>query len=368
MQKAVQSARRAYDLYDAGQNVEIWESTTAHGYQQDKRERMYDFVERHFLHGANPDSEESLFLLEPQHRLDCGMPEDNKTFASIYSEWLQRPTPVPELPDNAQAARRTQEKLEKEVRELLGLREELAPPHMRVQMKSSRENVLLRQLIIEPEDGIRLPAFEIQPRTASTGIVILPGKSEQPAEAIAAMLSEGLTVLLVDPRGTGEIDGGGRRTDNWAWFMGRSWTGMWTADLIAVTSALSAERPGQHIGLIGTGQFAKSALFASALCSRISASAVYLEQPTYRDGIATEKLSDVPRILALTDLPMVAALSAPRPCRIEFSPEVEGRFRQAYQWTNKFSEGGFGTANLELRPAAAPDWKNLALWFAGILR
>ena len=368
MQKAVQSARRAYELYGAGQNVEIWESTTAHGYQQDKRERMYDFVERHFLHETNPDSQESAFLLEPQHRLDCGIPEGNKTLASIYAEWLQRPTPVPELPDSPQAARLTQAKLKEEMRELLGFREKLPPPRMRVQMKTSRENILLRQLIIEPEDGIRLPAFEIQPRTASAGIVILPGKSEQPNEAIAAMLSEGLSVLLVDLRGTGEIDRGGPRTDNWAWFTGRPWTGMWTADLIAVTSALWAERPGRRIGLIGTGQFAKSALFASALCPRISASAVRLGQPTYRDETATEKLSDMPRILAVTDLPMVVALSAPRPCRIEFSPELEERFRQAYQWTNKFSVHGFGTAELQLHPAATPDWKNLALWFARTLR
>jgi hypothetical protein len=182
------------------------------------------------------------------------------------------------------------------------------------------------------------------------------------------MLFAGLSVVLVDLRGTGEIDSGGRRTDNWAWFMGRPWTGMWTADIVAVTAALSAERPGQPIGVIGTGPFAKSVLFASGLCSRIAASAVRLEEPTYRDGIQAEKPSAVPRILAVADLQVVAALIAPRPCRIEFPPELGDRFRQAYGWTNKFCERAFSTTGPQLQPAAAPDWNALAIWFARNLR
>jgi hypothetical protein len=368
MQKAVRSARRAYDLYGAGRNVEIWESATAHGYQQDKRERMYGFVEKHFLHHTDTGSGELAFLLEPQHQLDCGIPGSNKTLADIYSEWLQRPMRLPEIPDSSQAAKKTQMRLDAAIRDLLGVQEETLPPHMRVQLATSRERVLLRQLIIEPEDGIRLPALEIQPRTAGKAIVIFPGKSEQPHDAISAMLSAGLSVVLVDLRGTGEIDRGGHRSDNWAWFMGRPWTGSWSADLIAVISALSAEHPDLHIGLIGTGQFAKSVLFASALSSQISGSAVRLAEPSYRDEIGIEKLSDVPRILAITDLPIVAALSAPRPCRIEFPPELGEEFRQAYQWPRTFYERGFGKAGIQLEPAMTTDWKAVALWFARILQ
>ena len=46
------------------------------------------------------------------------------------------------------------------------------------------------------------------------------------------MLSAGLSVVFVDLRGTGEIDSGGQRTDNWAWFMGRPWTGMWSSETL----------------------------------------------------------------------------------------------------------------------------------------
>ena len=118
---------------------------------------MYDFVERHFLHHTNPDSRELAFQLEPQHHLDCGIPAANKTSADIYSEWLQRPTPFPEIPDGPEAAKRTQADLIEQIRDVLGIHEQAAPPNVRVQVATSRGNVLLRQLIIEPEDGIRLP-------------------------------------------------------------------------------------------------------------------------------------------------------------------------------------------------------------------
>jgi hypothetical protein len=150
--------------------------------------------------------------------------------------------------------------------------------------------------------------------------------------------------------------------------MGHPWAGVWSADIAAVTEALAAQYPTQHIGVFGTGQFAKPVLFSAALCSRIAAFGVRLEEPTYRDEIWTTKLSEVPRILAVTDLPVVVGLSAPRPCRIEFPPALGEHFRQAYEWTNKFYRSAFDTSGPQLQPAAAPDWNALALWFARNLR
>ena len=139
-------------------------------------------------------------------------------------------------------------------------------------------------------------------------------------------------------------------------------------DIAAVTEALGAEHPDQRVGVIGTGQFARSVMFAAALCPRVAASAVRLEEPTYRDDIREAEVSDVPRILAVTDMPIVAALSAPRPSRIEFPPGLDERFQQAYGWTRKFSERGFNTTGPQLQPAETTDWSALALWFARNLR
>ena len=93
----------------------------------------------------------------------------------------------------------------------------------------------------------------------------------------------GLGVALVDLRGTGEIETGSGRTSNWAWFVGRPWPGMWARDICAVAETLVREHPSLLIGVVGSGNFAKAAIFAAALCPRIAACAARLEEPTYRD-------------------------------------------------------------------------------------
>jgi len=368
-EEAVRRASWAYELYGARQNIEIWESNTAHGYQQDKRERMYGFVERHFLRRQNAESHELAFLLEPQHDLDCGLPQGNKTFADIYSDWVASPTPLPAMPDSQATAKRTQAKLRDELRDLLGIAEQPAHPRLSVQAIATDDDVLLRRLIVEPEEGIRLPVVEIQTRGSSPArLVILPGKSGWPTAAVSALLSAGLTVALVDLRGTGEMQSGGGRTNNWAWFMGRPWTGMWVSDISAVAAAFSAEHPDMTIGIIGTGDFAKSALFAAALDPRIGACIVRLEKPAYRDEVLTGELSEVPRILAVTDLPGVAAMVVPRPCRLEHPPELSEQFREAYAWPAEFSARGFGSTALQLQPQEAPEWNGSAAWLVHNLR
>ena len=226
----------------------------------------------------------------------------------------------------------------------------------------------MRQLIVEPEPGIRLPVVEIQPRKPGAGIVILPGKSAVPVEAVASILGAGLTVALMDPRNTGETEPVARRTDNWSWFMGRPWTGMWASDIGATASALATEHPGLKVGVLGTGAFAKAALFTAALSRGITACAVRLDSAGYREEAASGALSDVPRILTVTDLAGLAALCAPRACRIEFPPERSGQFQQAYAWPAKFSTMGFGTSALELEPASSPDWNARVVWLARMLR
>jgi hypothetical protein len=244
----------------------------------------------------------------------------------------------------------------------------MAQPRVQMQATESRGDVLMRRLIVEPEQGIRLPVVEIQPRQPGAGLVIVPGKSVVPAVAVASILGAGLAVALVDPRNTGEAEPGSRRSDNWSWFMGQPWTGMWASDIAATAVALAAAHPGLKIGVLGTGTFAKATLFAAALFPGITACAVRLEKAGYRKEAVSGALSDVPRILATTDLAGLAALCAPRACRIEFPPEESEQFRQAYAWPAKFSTMGFGTSPLALEPAPSPDWNARAVWLARMLR
>ena len=102
--KAVVAARRVYRLYGAGDSLEIRESSTSHGYQEDKRERLYAFVERHFLGRGQEISRELPATIETLRDLAVGIPSGNTTLAGIYAEWFAKPTPVPALPEGAAAA------------------------------------------------------------------------------------------------------------------------------------------------------------------------------------------------------------------------------------------------------------------------
>jgi hypothetical protein len=367
-EKAVTQARDAYRLYGAQNAIALRESGTSHGFQQDKREQMYGFVEHHFLGRTEGPSPERPFMLEPRQDLLCRLPESNKTLAEIYREWLHRPTPVPELPRDREGAVRIQDRLREQLRQLLGVLEP-AQPHVSVQLSSSRANVLIRQLVIEPEEGIRIPSVEISTRgTSVTGVVLVPGKSADWSDAISALLSHGLTVTLVDPRGTGEIDSGGGRTRNWAWFLGRPLPGAWARDIQATVTALAAEHPGQRFGLLGVGQFAHATLFAAALDPRITASAIRLSATSVREDAERDEIAAVPRILAYTDLPIVTALLAPRACRLEYPTRIGSKFRETYDWPARFYKNGFGSAELNLVSADESDWNAVAKWFAQALR
>src|SRR5690349_4766930 len=177
---------------------------------------MYAFVEKHFLHRGGAASAELAFVRESQHDLECGLPGGNKTTADIYAGWLRRPTPLPQFPSERADAERIQNQLRQHLRDVLGLSAEALQPRAQVQATASRGDVLMRRLIVEPEHGIRLPVVEIQPRNPGAGIIIMPGKTAAPVEAVAPILEAGLTVALVDPRNTGEAAPGTKRTDNWS--------------------------------------------------------------------------------------------------------------------------------------------------------
>ncbi|MCW5977905.1 MAG: prolyl oligopeptidase family serine peptidase [Bryobacteraceae bacterium] len=368
-QEAVRIARQVYRLYGAEANLEIWESQTGHGYQRDKRERMYGFVEKRLSGRQNPDSKEAPFLLEPLPDLSCGAPPDNKTLAQLYAEWLGQATRAPALPDGRRAAEELSTNMREELTRLLGF--QTGPAHARttVQVTTSRGDVLIRRSTVETEPGIRLPLVEISPRASDAGgLVLMPGKSDMPPAAVAALLDAGLSVAVVDLRGAGEIYSGGGRTSNWAWFMGRPWPGMWAFDVTTLVETLSAERPARKVAVVARGSFSRAALFATALSERIHAAAVHLDTPTYRTEPASGELSDVPRILAHMDLPAISALAAPRPLYIDFPPSEEETFRQAYDWPRQFYRRGFNIDRLQLQPSSEAWWQPVSRWLAENLR
>lgn len=364
---AIRDARKIYDLYGSNSNIQHWESKSSHGYQQDKRERMYEWVERHFLKRNVERSAEKPFLFEPLTELICGLPRGNKTFADIYQEWLNHVAPAPALPRDQTSATQIQKTFRVRLRELLGLRGQIHDPVLSVQKVSSNSEIITKQLIFEIGQGIRLPAVEFSSKSAkSKAIVIFLGKSSEFLPAIPEILSRNLSIVLVDTRGVGEIDSGGKRTDNWAWFMGCPWPGLWVEDIDKIVTALSNEYGNIPVGLIGTGRLAKSALFAAALDPRITALVSRLPEISYRREAQRGDLADVPKILSVLDLPTVVALVAPRPCWIQFPDWAdEQEIQSTYAWSAQFYERFAGAHHAPRLLRTNPsEWKEIADWFA----
>lgn len=349
-ERAVNDAKRVYALYGAADRIRLWESSTSHGYQQDKRERMYAFLERHFLAKETETSPELPFLFEPQTQLACELPSGNKTLASIYREWLdQAPTPAADL------------------REVLGLSSAQPQSSVNVQTTTSRGDVVMRQLIIGTEPGIHLPAVELSPRGAApfAPTVLALGRTEEMARAAEALLAKGLRVVLIDVRGTGEIESGGGRTDNWAWFLGRPWPGMWVQDIQSAMTALAAEHTGTTFKLVAPVRFGKTAILAAALDSRIRAVHAHLPALSLRREAERGGLSEIPRILSVLDIPQAVGLIAPRPTWIEFEQGVTDGDIQAAYGSAKDSYGRIGASSaFRANLAQGSHWEAVADWLS----
>jgi cephalosporin-C deacetylase-like acetyl esterase len=306
-ERTVARAAKVYALYGAEPNIRLWESDTSHGYQQDKREQMYGWVSRHFLGREAGSSPEQPFLFEPQSELHCGLPEGNQTLAAIYRNWAERSRPAA-----------PPEKRRAQIAELLGASDPVFQPWLRVENTQSREDAMIHRMVLAASPGIELPVVGFEPRAAaSSPAVLLLGKGAEYAPLVVALLRRGLRVLAMDLRGTGEIEPGGRRTDNWAWFAGRPWPGMWVEDIRALVATVS---PGS-IGVAGIDRFGKAALFAAALDQRIAAVLAHVPGVSYRQEMERRIVADVPRILSVADVPEIAALIAPRVSRIETGPQ-----------------------------------------------
>ncbi|HUQ91062.1 MAG TPA: hypothetical protein VM120_05215, partial [Bryobacteraceae bacterium] len=356
--KAVDQAKLIYTMYGVPGNIQLSESSTSHGYQTDKREHMYGWVERHFLRQGTSISRELPFSVEPIEHLRCGLPPENKTLAQIYQEWLQETRRV-----TTDAAA-----LRGRLTSLLGLSAPGHQPVLSVQTTSSRADALVRHWIVHGEAGISLPGVEYTPRSSvALGTVILLGRTTDLADAIEPLLARKLRAVFLDVRGTGEMDSGGGRTDNWAWFTGHPWPGMWVRDIQDVVSAILEEHGRAPVGLMApSANFGKAALFTTALDARISAIHARLPFVSYRAEAQEGGLADVPRVLPTLDLPEAAALVAPRSCWLEFaasaSPEsIRATYRPAAE---AIARGEQGDESFRALPAGARSWDKIADWFS----
>lgn len=304
-EKSHQWARHVYRLLGAEEAVAHVESTTAHGYQEDKRQLLYTWVEK-WLKPPSPKGDVELPAKpEKLEDLRCALPEGTKTFHDIHAELVK---PLPRATEGPEPRAF--------LRGRLGLPDPL--PSVKAE-KAGREDQgpwSAEFWTFEPEPGIRLSGVLIGRAGTQGPVVLVPGRDR---EAAARALDAGQRVFAFDPRGTGETrEGGyqgntwGDRPSNWAWFWGRPWPGQWALDLLQA-ARLCRERLGAtSVEADARNPFGWSCLLAGAADPEtVRSGSVRIPWSSLHEIIRArgdKALADVPGLLERLDVPQVRAL------------------------------------------------------------
>jgi len=322
-EKSHQWARQVYDLYSASDAIIHYESTTGHGYQQDKREQLYKAVERWLKPPRCYDGQELAGTIEKEELLRCQLPDDNHTLRSIYGEWLN-PLPRVNEDDNDEARRNF-------LHERLGWPKEL--PAVKQRLVERQENELWsgESWIVETEPGIRLPVVRISSKSvdANSPVVLVPGRDKS---AVDRALESDKIVVAFDLRGIGETragaasnwarwagdpwqtligDSGGSWT-NWSWFAGRPVAGQWALDIAQIARFSCAQFAVKSVSIDADNDFGWTALLAGAAAPElISSGTATIRRQSMRDDILARgdrALADVPGLLERLDIRQIRQL------------------------------------------------------------
>ncbi|WP_437222449.1 alpha/beta hydrolase family protein [Planctomicrobium sp. SH661] len=371
--RSYEYAKRIYALYGREKAIAFETSSTGHGYQADKRILLYDWLNQWFFQGKIPLGIIDLpSQPEPVQNLRVGLPEENLSIPALAERWLAEANPEVPLPTSTNQARQWQQQARLGLEVLLHWQSPESSPDVVDTYHSNgaanrydEAGYHAERLLFEVDGDLQIPGVFVRPveEKKFKTVILLDRRRAANQEAIP-LLAAGYAVLLLDVRGTGEMEWGGGRTSNWANFVGRPAIGQWAEDISQVTTYLLSRSDVSHVAVSGRGLFGKAALYASALDERISAVAVTLDTVSYRaEAISglTNIYADVPRILEWGDTPQLAALVAPRPLAIfgsgvpvsdngeqisYFSPlprwktseaQVdESKLTEEFDWTTKF--------------------------------
>src|SRR5262249_14877073 len=158
-----------------------------------------------------------------------------------------------------------------------------------------------------------IPVAEFRPaRAGPLPVVLIVGARARARTEVESALAAGRAALVVEPRGAGEVDWGGRRTDNAAWLFGRPRVGQEAFPVLRAAERGCPRRDSVTLPLTCGAAGARGARSAAALAPESPPLAVSLP-PTDRarfEADGRSALADVPGLLAVGDLPQIAGLIA----------------------------------------------------------
>jgi cephalosporin-C deacetylase-like acetyl esterase len=321
--RSYEYAKAIYRLYGAEDRIAFYESPTTHGYQPDKRAKLYEWIKRWYFDGewSFPD-QELPYTLEPLEVLQVGLPDNNLTIQGLTRRWVDETEHEIPLPRDRPEAQKFQEQKRRDLDLLLARKvSDQVPAIVRSQSDDYSTQAYRTQRFRFRVDGeLLIPGVFVrgnENRRYETILVL--GRKHASSPEASALASLGYALFFLDVRGTGEMSWGGGRTSNFADFVGRSPVGMWAEDVYKVVNYLVSRPDVGRIAVLGYDLMGKVALYASAMDPRIAAALVSTDSLSYRQDATsglTHIFADVPRILTWGDTQHLAAMIAPRPLGI----------------------------------------------------
>ncbi|UCG48423.1 MAG: acetylxylan esterase, partial [Phycisphaerales bacterium] len=278
-------AKRLYTRMGFAERIDLMENDAPHNYNKLQRQSVVRWMARWLLKNNQPITEPKIALLTDKEVLCTPEGEVMKLKGARSTYDLNR-----DYEKKLSQARRklwaTADRAEMmtRVRKITGIRslDGLPEPKVRELDSVKRDGYAIGKMIIEPEDGIQLPALmfapDQQPRKAVVLYLHEKGKAEDaaPGGVLEKLTKAGKTVLAVDIRGIGETQqsnqsyfksyfGSDGQDVYTAYLLARSYVGMRAEDVLVCARLLRAQQPGRPVELVAVGHVAVPALHAAAL-------------------------------------------------------------------------------------------------------
>jgi dienelactone hydrolase len=241
---------RAYAAYGHPERLQTTMVKAPHAYNQEQREIAYAWMLR-WLGGDVSNYLEGAFPVESESELWCTATGDLYAIENslephdlVRSYYSQHKAQL-QTPESESEVRALRANLAQNMNELLGY--SLTPGAPAVEtMPTVDSGRRVRKRVLKPEEGIVLPAVWVEPSVTADGRVVLylheEGKEALLADraVVGSLLDEGVRILAVDLRGTGETAPGKERYF-WDFLAGKPIFGQRASDVLSVLTWMSQQ-------------------------------------------------------------------------------------------------------------------------------
>ena len=270
-------AKRLYTRLGLPERVDILENDAGHNYDKTQREGVARWMSRWLLGKDRPITEPAIKLLSDTE-VQCTPQGQVMLLAGARSAYDLNEDYEKELAVRRAEMWKTGDRgqLLAKVRQIAGIRRleelpKLKPGNFGI---VQRNGYRILKILLEPEEGIVLPALHFMPDKPKAGQAAIyvheDGKAADasPGGAIERLVQDGTTVLAVDLPGTGQTKAASESDGYMAYLLGRSCVGLRAENILVAARWLKEQTPpGQpaRVGLIAVGQAGIPALHAAAL-------------------------------------------------------------------------------------------------------